>query len=313
LSVHGAEGNPLMAEWIWLNGEIRRLSDVSLSIEDRGFQFADGVYEVIRIYNGKPFTLEEHLRRLWSSAIEIQLTPPLTVDALADEVHKLLKHSPLRDGMVYMQLTRGSSPRNHVFPEVADPTLLFYTRPLPPPTAPGSTEGVKLLAVPDERWKRCWIKSIALLANVLAKNAAIAAGADEAVFLDGSFATECSTANLFAVINGKLVTPPVGTKVLPGITRAVLLELAEELGIEVDERAILEEEAPRAQELFITSTTREIGWVSRWNDIYIGAGRCGPMTLKLHGALQRRIARDVGAATLVKSTPLVPRARAAVG
>jgi D-alanine transaminase len=89
LSVHGAEGNPLMADWLWFNGEIRRMSDVSLSVEDRGFQFADGVYEVVRLYNGKPFTLEQHLQRLWNSAIEIQLTPPLTVDALADEVHKL--------------------------------------------------------------------------------------------------------------------------------------------------------------------------------------------------------------------------------
>ena len=116
-------------------------------------------------------------------------------------------------------------------------------------------EGVKILSVVDERWKRCWIKAIALLPNVLAKNAAVAAGADEAAFIDCGYVTECSASNLFAVINGKLVTHPVGTKVLPGITRGVLLEIAEELEIEVDERAIREEEAPRAAELFITSTT----------------------------------------------------------
>jgi D-alanine transaminase len=282
-----------MTEWIWLNGEIMPMADARLGIEDRGFQFADGVYEVIRLYNGKPFALTPHLQRLWNSAVDIQLTPPLTIDALATEVHRLIDKTDAREAMVYMQLTRGVSPRNHLFPEIIEPTLLFYTRPVAPVPAPGEGEGVKLLAVPDERWKRCWIKAIALLPNVLAKNAAVAAGADEAAFVEGGFVTECSTSNLFAVIGGKLVTHPIGTKVLPGITRMVLLEVAEELGIEIDERAIGEDEAAWAQELFITSTTREISWVSRWNDIYIGKGRCGHMTAMLHRALRERIARDI--------------------
>jgi D-alanine transaminase len=196
------------------------------------------------------------------------------------------------NAMVYVQLTRGVAPRNHLVPDDIEHTLLFYTRPLPPVPDPGEGEGVKLLAVPDERWKRCWVKAIALLPNVLAKNAAVAAGADEAAFVEMGFVTECSTSNLFAVIGGKLVTHPIGTKVLPGITRAILLEIAEEFRIEIDERAIREEEAPRADELFITSTTREISWVSRWNDIYIGQGRCGSMTAKLHRALRARIARE---------------------
>jgi D-alanine transaminase len=147
--------------------------------------------------------------------------------------------------------------------------------------------------VPDDRWKRCWIKTISLLPNVLAKNAAVAAGADEAVFIDAGFVTECSSSNLFAVIGGKLVTAPIGSKVLPGITRMVLLDIAHELEIEVDERAIGEDEAAWASELFITSTLKEIAWVSRWNDIYIGKGRCGPVTAKLHRAFRERILRDV--------------------
>lgn len=276
-------------EWIWLNGKILPLADAKLGIEDRGFQFADGVYEVIRLYNGKPFTLAQHLQRLWNSAEGIQLTPPITPDSLASEINRLIAKADIADGMVYLQLTRGVSPRNHLFPEKVQPTLLFYIRPLPPVPAPGSGEGVKLLSVPDERWKRCWIKSIALLPNVLAKNTAVAAGADEAAFIDHGTITECSASNLFAVINNKLVTHPVGAKVLPGITRMLLLEIAADLGIEVDERAIREEEAPRADELFITSTTREISWVARWNDIYIGPGRCGPTTIKLHQALKARI------------------------
>src|SRR5207302_10469458 len=139
-----------------------------------------------------------------------------------------------------------------------------------------------LMSAEDDRWKRCWIKSIALLPNVLAKNRAVNAGADEAVFIENGFVTECSASNLFAVIGGKLVTHPVGSKVLPGITRAVLLDCATDLKIEVDERPVREEEAVRAAELFITSTTREIGWVARWNDRYIGQARCGPVTPALH-------------------------------
>jgi D-alanine transaminase len=278
-----------MTEWIWLNGEIMPMADARLGIEDRGFQFADGVYEVIRLYEGKPFALAAHLQRLWNSAVEIQLTPPLTTDALAVEIQRLLDRVDAGDGMIYMQLTRGVAPRNHLFPEIAEPTLLFYTRPTHPIPAPGEGEGAKLLTVPDDRWKRCWIKSISLMPNVLAKNTAVGAGADEAVFVDMGFVTECSSSNLFAVIGGKLVTHPIGSKVLPGVTRAVILDIAGELGIEVDERAIREEEAPWAQELFISSTLREIGWVSRWNDIYIGRGRCGKITAMLHRALRERI------------------------
>jgi D-alanine transaminase len=283
-----------MTEWIWLNGEIMPMADARLGVEDRGFQFADGVYEVIRLYDGRPFALHAHLQRLWNSAVDIQLTPPLTIDALAFEVQKLIDKVDAGNAKLYMQLTRGCAPRNHQFPEIVEPTLLFYIRPVSPLPAPGEGEGTKLLTVPDDRWKRCWIKTISLLPNVLAKNTAIAAGADEAVFIDMGFVTECSSSNLFAVIGGKLVTHPVSSKVLPGITRMVLLEIAEELGIEVDERAISEAEAPWAQELFITSTLKEIAWVSRWNDIYIGQGRCGPITAMLHRAFRERVARDAG-------------------
>ncbi len=282
-----------MTEWIWLNGEIMPMADARLGIEDRGFQFADGVYEVIRLYNGKPFALAAHLQRLWNSAVDIQLTPPLTTNALAVEIQKLIQRVEPRDAMIYMQLTRGSAPRNHLFPEVVEPTLLFYIRPTHRIPAPGEGEGAKLLSVPDDRWKRCWIKTISLLPNVLAKNTAVAAGADEAVFVDAGLVTECSASNLFAVVGGKLVTAPVGSKVLPGITRMVLLGIAEELGIEVDERALGQDEAPWASELFITSTLREISWVSRWNDIYIGKGRCGTITAKLHRALRDYIAHDI--------------------
>src|SRR5271168_1443182 len=119
-----------MTEWIWLNGEIMPMADARLGIEDRGFQFADGVYEVIRLYDGKPFALAAHLQRLWNSAVDIQLTPPLTTDALAVEIHRLIdrtNHVDAGDAFIYLQLTRGVAPRNHLFPDVVEPTLLFYT------------------------------------------------------------------------------------------------------------------------------------------------------------------------------------------
>jgi D-alanine transaminase len=278
-------------ESIWLNGEIMPLAEARISIEDRGFQFADGIYEVIRLYNGKPFALDAHLRRLQNSARDIQLALPIELAVLRNEIAKFLARAPVRDGMIYLQLTRGVAPRNHAFGQ-CKPTLLFYLRALPPISDSPAAEGVKLLSVPDERWKRCWIKSIALLPNVLAKNQALAAGADEAVFIDDGLVTECSASNVFAVIGQRLVTHPVGSKVLPGITRQVLLELAPKLGMIVEERAFSEEEARRADEIFITSTTREISWAARWNDHCIGPGRCGQITLKLHTALRQKVVRE---------------------
>jgi D-alanine transaminase len=278
-----------VSELIWFNGEVGPLSEAKLSVEDRGFQFADGVYEVIRLYNGRPFTLDEHLARLERSAGGIKLALPMEAGELGAEIRKFIPRTAVREGMIYLQLTRGAAPRNHRFPETPATTLLFYARPLPPVNEPGEGEGVKLLAVEDERWKRCWIKSIALLPNVLAKHQAIEQNCDEAVFIDRETVSECSTSNLFAVIAGKLITHPVGSKVLAGITRAVLLEIAAKLNLPVEERALREEEARRADELFITSTTRELAWVARWNDRYIGQGKCGPLTIKLHRAFRERV------------------------
>ncbi len=286
-----------MTEWCWINGESVPLAEARVGVEDRGFQFADGVYEAVRLYNGRPFTLAQHLARLGQSCGGIDMPLPLAVDGLTQIAQKLCAKSQVRDGVLYLQVTRGCCARNHLFPKGVAATVVAYVRALPPAPIPGEGEGVRLLAVPDERWKRCWVKSIALLPNVLAKNKAAAAGADEAVFVENGIATECASSNLFAVIGGKLVTHPLGSKVLPGITRALLLEAAPEVGIEVDERPLREEEALRANELFITSSTREVCWVARWNDRYIGQGRCGPVTLRLHRALQQRVRRETIDAT----------------
>ncbi len=284
-----------MNELVWLNGEVVPMAEARVGIEDRGYQFADGVYEVIRIYGGRTFTLREHLERLERSARDIAIALPMTARHLAEEIERFLPRSGVRDGMVYLQVTRGCAPRNHVFPQECRPTVLFYTRPLPQIPAPGTAEGLKLISVPDERWSRCWIKSIALLPNVLAKNAAVAAGADEAVFVQDGMVSECSASTFFAVAHGKVLTHPVGPKVLPGITRLVLLQLAKQMDIPVVERPVSEAEALAADELFITSTTRELSWVREWQGRTIGAGCCGPITLKLHSAFRQRVQQETSA------------------
>jgi D-alanine transaminase len=289
-----------MNELIWINGEVMPLAEARVGVEDRGYQFADGVYEVIRLYDGRPFTLREHLERLEKSAGGIAMPLSMSREALAKEILAFLPRTNVRDGMIYLQATRGCAPRNHVFPKNCTPNILFYVRHLAPLDAPGEAEGAGLFTVPDERWKKCWIKSIALLANVLAKNEAVAAGADEAVFVDDGMVNECSASNLFVVRGGKVLTHPVGPKVLPGITRAVLMQAAKSAGVEIVERAVFLEEARSADEVFITSTTREISWVGRWDGKKVGNGRCGPVTTKLHRALRERVMRDtaslVGAA-----------------
>jgi len=283
-----------MNDLIWLNGRTIARADARVDIEDRGFQFADGVYEVLRLYDGRAFTLDEHLDRLDRSAAGVKLRVPLRRDHLVREIAAFVARTGARDGLVYMQLTRGVAPRNHLFPPGdVEPTLLFYTRPVPPTPPPGAGPGVRLLPMVDDRWRRCWIKAIALLPNVLAKNEAAAAGCDEAAFVeDDGTVSECASSNLFAVIGGRVVTCPAGPKVLPGVTRLVVRKICGALGIPVEERPPRESECAAADELFITSTTREIGWVDRWGDHPIGAGRCGPITRRLHEAFRERVAKD---------------------
>jgi D-alanine transaminase len=281
--------------YVWFNGEILPRSDVRIDLEDRGYQFADGVYEVIRLYGGRPFALMPHLERLERSAAGIRINLPIEKSDLAEQILHLIERNAETEGMVYLHLTRGCAPRNHRFPADCTPTILFYTRPLAPVPAPGDAPGIKLITLPDDRWKRCWIKSIALLANVLAKDEAARAGAEEAIFIDNRIATECCSSNLFIVTGGTLVTHPVGPKVLPGITRAVLLDEAAKLGIIVEERPIHESELREAEEIFITSTTKEVQWCNDLDGRPVGQGRQGLITLGLHRALAARVAAETGA------------------
>ncbi len=284
-------GQEASRELIWLNGRVLPLSEARVGVEDRGFQFADGVYEVVRIYNGRPFTLAQHLHRLERSSSGIKISLPMSKRELTRQIESLIVRSGLADAMVYIQVTRGEAGRNHQFP-TCPPTLLFYVRSLPPATPADEAVSVKLKTVVDERWKRCWIKSIALLPNVLAKNEALSAGFDEAAFIDGeNMLSECSASNLFAVVGRTLVTAAAGASVLPGITRQVLLEIASDAGIPVEEKPLSLGQAMESEEIFITSTTRELSWVSHW-DTHRIARKCGPITRQLHEAYQARVLRE---------------------
>lgn len=273
-----------MPELLWMNGAITPLSEGTVAVEDRGFQFADGVYETLRVYGGRPFGLFRHLERLKISCDAVEITLPCDTAHLTSEIARLLEIADLPNAMLYLQVTRGVAPRNHLYPELLSPTLLFYVRGLPALVAPGSVHPAKLHSVDDERWKRCWIKSIALLPNVLARNAADRAGCDEAIFVEDGYVQEGSSSNLFVVKHGTLITPPRTAKILPGVTREILLELAGELRIPVKERPLPLAEALSADEAFVTGSIREVSWVSSWDGRSIGVGQLGQITLRLHQA-----------------------------
>lgn len=289
-------------EWCWLNGEIVPLREARISVDDRGFVFADGVYEGIRIYDGVPFALDRHLRRLENSRRALELSIPLNDEQLTREIRRLIDHAGVRDAFLYLQLTRGPAPRNAVFPKDAKPTLLFWTR-KPPPLVPIAQQGgAKLISVPEERWRRCWIKAIGLTASVQARNAADRAGAEEAIFVDEhGIVAEGTSSNIFIVIDNALITHPIGPRVLPGVTRDVVMECAKTSGIDVIERPIHIDEAKRAQEVFITSTTRHLMWIKTWDDTAIAASS-GPLTRRLSAAFDRYVSDYIRGSSRSKSS-----------
>jgi len=283
-----------MVEWCWLNGQVMPLSEAKVSVEDRGFLFADGVYEALRVYNGTPFLLQQHLDRLERSLSGIEMPLPVEKSLLASEILKLVKRSGWSDALIYLQITRGPGERNHVFPKHPKPTTLFYVRQLALLPAIDQSKPYALHSVADERWNKCWIKSIALLANTLARNAADKAGADEAVFVENSIVREGASTNLFAVIGGRLVTHPLGPKILRGVTRDLLLSILRDLGVAVVERPMTLDEAQHADEVFLSSSVREVMWVSRWDGLQTGERSCGPVTRRLHEEYRKRVRAATG-------------------
>jgi D-alanine transaminase len=280
---------------IYLNGVYLPYDQARIHPEDRGFLLADGIYEVIRFYGGRPFLQVEHLDRLQRSADAVRLPLP-SRDLFSRVIDELLTTNDLLsdDGTIYIQVTRGAyTPRTHWFPAgETEPTLLIIARKSAPMDPALREAGVSAVTLPDNRWDRCDIKSIGLLPNVLAKQAAIDAGAYEAVFVRDGRVTEGSSTNIFGVLNGVIRTHPADNRILCGITRNHALRLAAAQGFEIREEALTREETFRCSELFLTSTTSEVLPITALDGRPVGTGRPGPMTQKLYEAFQDSIAEN---------------------
>ena len=267
---------------VYLNGDYLPLSEAKISVLDRGFLFGDGVYEVIPVYSGKPLRLEAHLKRLTNSLEGIRIAPPLTGAKCEEIIARLLDGT--EDQYVYLQITRGVSPkRDHAFPkEPVSPTIFAMCNPI----APLPQGGVSAITVEDTRWHRCDIKAITLLANILGRQDAVEQSAAEAILIRDGNAVEGAASNLFIVKHETVITPPKSPEILPGITRDLVLELAAKLGIETAERPISETELRSADEIWLTSSTREILPVIRLDGVLVGNGNPGGVWHTLMRAYQ---------------------------
>jgi D-alanine transaminase len=275
---------------VYWNGDYIPLEKAVVPVEDRGFLFGDGIYEVVRVYGGRPFRLADHLQRLHRSAAGAQLPLADAVDEIPDIIQRLLDENGLRDTSFYIQCTRGCAhPRAHAFPAEVHPTLLLMHAPLRPLPANARTNGVSTITVPDLRWRRCDIKSIMLLPNAMAKTQAHDAGVFEAILVRDGLVTEGSSTNVLAVMNGTLVTHQADSDILGGISRSVVLELAAQLQLPVREEAFTVDEMYSAQELFLSSTMLEILPVTQVDGRVIGRGRPGPVTERLYEAFGKLI------------------------
>jgi D-alanine transaminase len=286
-------------ETLYLNGEFKPLDQGWVRVEDRGFQLGDGVYEVIKVMNRRLVWLEDHLARLERSLAEVRLTEASAGHVFESVLPELVERSGIVDGMVYLQVTRGAAPRDFVFPHPPYPTVLAYSRVKQLPTESEIFKGTALHPVEDQRWARCDIKSTNLLAPVLAKEEAKEAGADEALFLDpAGVVREGGSSNVFAVLEGVLRTHPLSNRILGGITRLHVIEIARELGFRVDERAFglaeITSQAPVGCEVFTASTLKDVLPVVRVGRFAIGEGRPGAVTLAVLDRFRQIQAELVG-------------------
>ncbi len=277
---------------IFLNGCYLSLDQASISIEDRGTLFADGVYEVIRYYAGKPFAIDQHLDRLRRSLEGIRLELPEWVDRLADISLELIARNAMPDAKVYWQITRGQAQRRHEFPHEVVPTVLVNLYQIPPLISDKSVNRWKAILVPDQRWHHCWIKSLMLLPNVLAKQQAAEAGCQEAVMHRDGIVTECTTANLFIVKDETILTHPADQWILAGITRQVVIELVRQIGITLLEQPITIDQLMGADEVFVTGTTTHVASVTELGGRLIGLGKPGKITECIHEAFLHRVFSD---------------------
>lgn len=270
----------------YLNGEFMPLAEAKIPVLDRGFVFGDGVYEVVPVYSKKPFRLDEHLRRLQASLDGIRLDNPYEMTGWRERILQLVALQDFADQSLYIQVTRGVAPRDHAFPKGVPPTVFMFAQPLVTATPAQKAAGVCAVTAVDNRWLRCNIKAISLLANILLRQQAIDAECAETVMLRDGFLTEGAASNIFVVQDGVLLAPPPSNLMLTGITYDVVLELAAAHGIPHQVRAISEAEVCGADELWMTSSTKEVMAIVKLDGVPVGAGVPGLLAQRMDGLYQ---------------------------
>ena len=273
-----------MSRIAYVNGRYLPHNNAAVSVEDRGFQFADGVYEVCEVRAGRLIDAKRHLTRLQRSLGELRMLMPMPLSALRIVLRETVRRNRVRDGIVYLQVTRGAAPRDFPFPAAGTvPTIVVTARSNDPAKLAALAEqGIAVITTPDIRWQRVDIKSVALLPNVLAKQAARDKGAREAWLVDArGYVTEGGSSNAWIVKDGALITRPLGTDILPGVTRSVVLDVLAAKKLRLEERAFTVEEAHAAEEAFVTSASQIVMPVVRIDGKAVGTGRPGPVAAAL--------------------------------
>jgi D-alanine transaminase len=271
----------------YLNGNWLALEHAQVSVLDRGFLFGDGVYEVIPVYNGRPLRLEQHLQRLQDSLDGIRLKNPLDLNSWRNLIVELIQKSGADDQLLYLQITRGAAPRDHAFPSAATtPTVFLSSKGFSPPDDARFEQGVRVGLAEDPRWQLCKLKTVNLLANVLLKQVAVDEDLDEMLLHASQQLTEGTSSNLFVVRDGVIATPPLSDNILPGITRGLILELAQDAGFTIEERTIALTELDHADEVWISSSTRELMPVVAIAGKMVASGTPGPIARQLQHAFR---------------------------
>ena len=271
---------------VYLNGKFLPLEDAKVSVLDRGFIYGDGVYELVPVYHRQPFHLPQHLARLRRSLDGIRLANPYTDAQWAAIINELIARQPFEQQGVYFQVTRGAAKRDHVFPIGVPPTVFMMSNPLATPSAEAIEGGVAVVTAADERWLHCDLKTISLLGNVLPRQLAADHGAVEAVLFRDGYLTEATASNVLVVRQGKIVAPPKDNLILPGITYDATIELAREGGLAFEVRPVKKEEALAADEMWLSSSTKEVLAVTTLDGMPFAGGRPGPMFKRMHALFQ---------------------------
>lgn len=266
-----------MSQIVYLNGQFLPLEQAHVSVLDRGFIFGDGAYEVIPVYTRHAFRLREHLTRLQQSLASLRLANPHTLGQWESLVHQLIAKNTPEDQSIYIHITRGVAPRDHAFPRNTPPTIFMLSNPLVTPPASQCEDGVAAVSANDIRWDRCDIKAIALLPNVLLRQLAVDVGAVETVLFRDGMLTEGAASNIFAVERGVILAPPKDKHMLPGITYDLILELAAANRVPVEIGYFAEARVRAADELWITSSTKEVLAIVTLDGKPVGAGKPGPL------------------------------------